>query len=362
MATALATHEKIAATFRRQVQNDKRVRNAYLLVRSDKLGIDLNLAEGQTGEVPAHPQQACHLASVGKLFTSTLIMMLQDEGRLSVDDPIAPYLDTELMAGLHVYKGHDYSGDIRVKHLLQQTSGLSDVFFPLVKKMQQDPACTFTIQEALAWGKAHQPPVSPPGKKHVYNDTNYYLLGLIIEQLTQQSFHEAVHTQLFDPLGMENAYIHSYSTPKSSPTYPPAAIYLSDINFIEDERFGKIDYAGGGVVAPLQEYLLFMQALVNGQLVQPATLQQMIYDDVIMGFPAIGFNYGYGVWKPKAIPLLMPKKYFCWGCVGVTGAFLFYHPATEAYVIGTFNDQSYTSKALRFMLTKVIKPLLDIDK
>jgi len=113
-------------------------------------------------------------------------------------------------------------------------------------------------------------------------------------------------------------------------------------------------------VAPLSEYLVFMKALVNGQLVKEATLNKMIYDDIKMGFPAIGFDYGYSVWKPKAIPLLMPEKYFCWGCVGITGAFMFFHPQTDAYVIGTFNDKSYTSKALRFMLMKVIKPLLKI--
>jgi len=73
----------------------------------------------------------------------------------------------------------------------------------------------------------------------------------------------------------------------------------------------------------------------------------------------IPIDNGYSVWKPKAIPLLMPAKFFCWGCVGVTGAFMFFHPQTESYVIGTFNDKSYTSKALRFMLTKVIKSLLN---
>jgi D-alanyl-D-alanine carboxypeptidase len=103
-----------------------------------------------------------------------------------------------------------------------------------------------------------------------------------------------------------------------------------------------------------------MKALVKGELVKEATLNRMIYDDINMGFPAIGFDYGYSIWKPKAIPLLMPKKYFCWGCVGITGAFMFYHPQTEAYVIGTFNHDSYTSKALRFMLKNIIKPLLQV--
>jgi D-alanyl-D-alanine carboxypeptidase len=271
------------------------------------------------------------------------------------------YLDADLARGLHVYKGEVYTGDISIKHLLKQTSGLNDVFFPLLKKMMDDPGLEMTAEEAVEWGKTNLQPVGKPGQKHFYTDTNYYLLGLIIENITKKPFHEAMHEMILEPLKMDNAYINGFSEPKNKPKYPPAHINLFNTNFIENKRAAKIDYAGGGVVAPLSEYLVFMKALVNGQLVKEDTLHQMIDDDVKMGFPAIGFDYGYAVWKPKAIPVLMPKKYFCWGCVGVTGAFMFYHPGTEAYVIGTFNDKSYTSKALRFMLTKVIKPLLAIE-
>ncbi|MFW5761029.1 MAG: serine hydrolase domain-containing protein [Cyclobacteriaceae bacterium] len=358
MEKVSAVQEKIEYIFRQQVQNDEKVKNAYLLVHSVKLGIDLNIAEGKTGEIQANPRQANHLASVGKLFTSTLLCMLHDKGLLSFEDKIEKYLDAELMRGLHVYKGKDYSGDITIKHLLQQTSGLNDVFFPLLKKMMNDPNLEMTVRQALDWGKANLKPVGKPGQRHFYNDTNYYLLGLIIESICKKPFHEAVHEMILEPLKMDNAYINGYSEPKNRPQYPPAHIYLFNNNFIEDKRIAKIDYAGGGVVAPLSEFLVFMKALVNGRLVKEATLNQMIYDDVKMGFPAIGFDYGYAVWKPKAIPLLMPKKYFCWGCVGVTGAFMFFHPQTEAYIIGSFNDKSYTSKALRFMLMKVIKHLL----
>ena len=350
--------EKIESKFRKQAQQDKKVKNAYLLVHSGKLGIDINIAEGKTGEMQAKPDQANHLASVGKLFTATLVSMLRDKELLSFDDKIENYLDTDLMRNLHVYKGNDYSADINIKHLLKQTSGLNDVFFPLLEKMMNDPNLEMTVKEALEWGKANLKPVGKPGQKHFYTDTNYYLLGLIIENITKKSFHEAVHEMILEPLEMDNAYINGYSEPKNKSQYPPASIYLSNINFIEDKRTAKIDYAGGGVVAPLSEFLVFMKALVNGQLVKQSTLNQMVNDDVKMGFPAIGFNYGYSVWKPRAIPVVMPEKYFCWGCVGVTGAFMFFHPHTEAYVIGTFNDQSYRSKALRFMLKEVIDPLL----
>ena len=353
---------KIESSFRKQVQNDKKGKNAYLLVHSKKLGIDINIAEGRTGEIQANPKQANHLASVGKLFTATIIGLLYDKGLLTFDDKIAQYLDADLMSGLHIYKGKDYSGDITIKHLLTQTSGLNDVFFRLLKKMINDPNLEITVREALQWGKTHLKPVGKPGQRHFYTDTNYYLLGLIIETITKKAFHEALHEMIFEPLGMENAYMNGYSQPKTKAQYPSADIYLFNINFIDNKRIAQIDYAGGGVVAPLNEYLIFMKALVNYRLVKEETLSKMIYDDIKMGFPAIGFDYGYSVWKPKAIPLFLPEKFFCWGCVGVTGAFLFYHPLTETYVIGTFNDKSYTSKALRFMLMKVIKTLLKIKQ
>jgi len=89
------------------------------VLHSEKLGIDINIAEGKTGEIQANPKQANHLASVGKLFTATVIGMLQEKGLLNFDDKIAQYLDKELLNGLHVYKGKDCCGDISIKHLLK---------------------------------------------------------------------------------------------------------------------------------------------------------------------------------------------------------------------------------------------------
>jgi D-alanyl-D-alanine carboxypeptidase len=354
--------EHIETIFRQQVKNDKKLKNAYLLVHSEKLGIELNIAEGNMDGFPANPKQANHMASVGKIFTATVIGVLHDKGQLDFEDKISKYLDKDLLNGLHIYRDKDYSATITIKHLLTQTSGLNDVFFPLLKMMIKNPSLNMTVREALKWGKDNLKPVGKPGQRHFYTDTNYYLLGLIIESITKKSFHEVVDEMIFQPLNMENAYINGFSEPKIKSNYPPAHIYLYNINFIDNTRVAQIDYAGGGVVAPLNEFLIFMKALVNYQLVKKETLEIMIYDDIKMGFPAIGFDYGYSIWKPKAIPLLLSKKYFCWGCVGVTGAFMFFHPETVTYVIGTFNDKSYTSKALRFMLMKVIKPLLKITE
>jgi len=349
---------KIETLFRKQVQKDKKVKNAYLLVDSEKLKVNLNIAEGTTGHFKANVNQPNHLASVGKLFTATVISMLHEKGLLDFNDYIIKYLEGDIMNRLHVFKGKDYSGQITIRHLLMQTSGLNDVFYHLWNKILNEPGFKTTPKDAILWGKEHLKPVAVPGKRHFYTDTNYYLLGLIIERITSKPFHEVMHEYIFEPLGMKNAYLHGFSKPAIASEYPVAKLYIKEDDLLTIDGMHQIDYAGGSVIAPLAEYLLFMRALVNEKIIKSVTLSKMISDDIWKGFPTVGFRYGYSIWKPVVIPFILPSKYYCWGCVGVTGAFMFYHPATESFVIGTFNDFSYRGKALEFMIKKVIKNLL----
>ena len=239
-----------------------------------------------------------------------------------------------------------------------QTSGLNDVFYHLLTRMEEDPSFRITPAEAVLWGKDNLDPVAEPGRKHFYTDTNYYLLGLIIENITRRKFHEVMHEYIFEPVGMQHAYMYGFSKPNLTSEFPPANLYVRGVNLFSIEGIHQIDYAGGSVMAPLEEFLLFMRSLTGKKILREETLNRMIEDDVFMGFPTIGFNYGYSIWKLKSIPVILPDKYRCWGCVGATGAFMFYHPATESYIIGTFNDFSYRGKALQFMARKVIKELL----
>jgi D-alanyl-D-alanine carboxypeptidase len=352
--------ETIESAFRKKVRNDNKVRNAYLVVSSDKLNIHLNIAEGMTGEYQAATSQAIHLASVGKLFTATLTGMLHEAGKLSFNDAISRYLDDELIDRLHIYKGTDYSREITIRQLLMQTSGLNDVFYHLWKKIVADPSFRITPRKAVLWGKENLKSIAEPGRRLFYTDTNYYLLGLIIESISGKSFHEVMHEMIFEPLGMDNAYMFGFSEPKTRPQLPPAGLFIKDVDLTSVAGVHQIDYAGGSVTAPLDEYLIFMKALTSHRLVSSETLNLMVYDDIDMGFPTIGFRYGYSIWKPKQIPLLMPASTYCWGCVGATGAFMFYHPGTGAYIIGTFNDFSYRGKALQFMFRNIIRELLKL--
>lgn len=72
------------------------------------------------------------------------------------------------------------------------------------------------------------------------------------------------------------------------------------------------------------------------------------------------FGIYYSIWHFKTIPNLLLKKYICWGCVGATGAFIFYHSMLDTYFISTFNHESYKVKALKYM-KNVIKKLYKIS-
>lgn len=338
--------ETITTFFRKKVAKDPKVTNAYLLVHSEKLGIDLNLAEGDTEEIKANPSQPNYMASVGKLFTSTIIALLHEQGALSFSDKISKYLDQELMDNLHVYKGKDYSEDIQIRHLLNQTSGLPDNFYPLFDKLLEDPGFNMNPREAVEWAKQNLRPSAPPGKKAYYTDTNYHLLGLIVEKVTGKPFHEVLTEMIFAPLDMRHSSMLHASDPLDDPELPIADFYYKKTRLNELKGLAGIDYAGGGVVAPMAELLRFMKALVNGELVSGSTLEHMKSDKARL-YP--NFEYGYGLWQLKPVPLLLPAKYNSWGVLGATGAFMFYHPELDAYLIGNFNHGAYQKKCVRFM-------------
>lgn len=342
----------IEKSFKVLVQKNKNLKSAFLLVHSEKKGIHLNIAEGSM-----NPKQPAYMASVGKIFTSVLVSILYENGQLSFEDGITKYLDRELCKHLHVYQGKDYTNDIKIKHLLNQTSGLYDNFRPLLERLLDDPNFTITPQEAITWAKTHQKPHFPPGNGFKYTDTNYHLLGLIIEKITGISFHVAMKQYIYQPLSMMNSSVLHYSNPLDKDTQHLADFYINKNNLTNHKGYAGLDYAGGGVVSTGEDMLKFMKELVSYQLLKKETLEKMMNDKAKYG---VGIEYGYGIMQFKSVPLLMPKIFNVWGHAGATGAYLFYHPKMDTYLIGTFNDFSYERKGVKFMLMKVINQLSKI--
>ena len=358
-----ATEAKVQVENRlqRTVDETPAFDNAMFLVHSGSRDIHWNLAAGQVGDAPAEPNQPYHAMSVGKTFTSTLIAMLVEEGNLQFGDPIAPYLSDEVLDGLHVYRGTDYTGDIRIHHLLSHTSGLphllSDGFGLFTRRKEEspegktffdvmvdEPGRFWEPEETIEWATENLHPHFPPGDGIFYSEVGYNLLGLIIEAVTATSYHEALHEYLFEPLSMDHSYLAQFSQPAVQAAHPVAPVQFEDERFdVEVYRSFSGGYAGGQTVNTTEDIFSFHRALVEGNLVSEETLEKMTQWRRLSW---MGLDYGYGVVRFRPVPLR--SKYRMWGGIGVTNSVMFYNPAFDVYLVGTFNQTTPKTKGYKF--------------
>jgi len=349
------TMQRLAAFFEQRVSSDQKIINAHLLVHSDANHLHMNIAGGNAKYIPDNSIQVgqpVFMASVGKLFTAVLIGMLCEQGELSLESRIIDFLEADLLERLHVFKNKDYTNHIQLKHLLNHTSGLPDYFEDqpvkgkrMLEQVFNEPERLFQPKEVITWSKENLKPKFPPGRGFHYSDTGYQLLGLVIAAVTGVNFHHALNRLIFEPLGMRQSFLIGHSLPCEASPYPVAGVYFGATNIV-GYRSLSVDYAGGGITAPLEDLLIFMQALVQGKLCSTQTLLQT--DGCVRFAP--GIDYGYGMMRIRPFPLLMPAKYSCWGNAGSTGAFMFYHPVLDSYLIGSLNRFRYHQKGIQFML------------
>jgi hypothetical protein len=111
------------------------------------------------GSVPITGDTPIHIASITKLFTATAVMQLQEQDALAIDDPMADYLPDELIRGVHVYQGRDYSDEITIEQLLAQTSGIADYYDDkpeggesCYEMFLKDPERIWTVEETT-WNR-----------------------------------------------------------------------------------------------------------------------------------------------------------------------------------------------------------------
>lgn len=341
---------KVEKVFRKKIQRDKNIQNAFLLIHSEKYGIHLKLAEGSTERASLHPDHPYFIASIDKLFTSVLIARLVEEGKLSFEDFLVSYLDADLLHELHMYKGTNYTDEIKIKHLLNHTSGLFGDALERSKQgvsmfdllLNESPQLR-TPKVIIQWSKENLNCQFPPGKGYYYSDFGYYLLILLIEKIHSKPYREILNNTLFGPLGMENTYMLPLSN-----SIDVAPCYLNGLNVAANINLG-MDTLGGRIVSTTEDLLKFMKALVRYEILHQDTLEQM----KDWAKFSIGIDYGYGIMSFKPIPLFMPKKYCVWGNAGSNGSFMFYHPEMDTYFIGSFNDFRYQRKGIVFMFKMI---------
>ena len=169
-----------------------------------------------------------YIASVTKLYTAAVVLRLFERGALSLDDPMSKYLPSELIRGIHVYRGKDSSSEITIRQLLSHSSGIADYYSEkgrdgktLFDMFLENPDRLWTVDETIDRARRDLAPNFPPGTGTSYSDTNFQLLGKIVENVTGKPLQDAYEDFIFQPLGLEHTWLVGHDKGQSVPVCDP---------------------------------------------------------------------------------------------------------------------------------------------
>ena len=224
---------------------------------------------------PVDPDVAWNIGSATKTFVAVVVLQLAEEGRIDLDAGIAGYLP-DLRA----------ADRITPRQLLNHTSGLGEYLDQ--PAVVNDPQRQWTPAELIAVTEAAGR-VGEPGGPHRYSNTNYIVLGAIIEQVTGRSWVDEVQARIAEPLGMSHT---SVITETVAPGYNIIDGSLVDVTSSSDPSVGG---AAGAMQSTSQDLLVFATALADGTLLSPqsqAAMQTFLPAEDLSQF---GIDHGYGL-------------------------------------------------------------------
>lgn len=337
---------------------NKPMKNAVLYVAKGDGSFTWSGAAGiasQADHAPMTKDTPIFIASITKLYTAAAIMRLYEQSALALDDPMAKYLPDDLIRGIHVYQGHDYAHEITIEQLLAHTSGIANYFDEKPKggqsgfeMMVADPRRVWTVDETIARARDELQPNFKPGTDASYSDTNYQLLGKIIESVTGKPLHQVYEEFFFRPLHLKHTWLVARSEPQVKPSAGPADIFYNDMNITNIGANGA-NWADGGIISTPEEMVVFLKALNEGDIVSKDTLQLMHNWHPLRGLP---FEYGFGTMRfalPAFVNVVLQTPPV-WGHSGSTGAFLYYAPDLDLYMAGTTNTVADQRAPLMLMI------------
>ena len=238
--------------------------------------------------VSLQPEMVFRLGSITKQFTAAAVMLLAEQGKLGLQDPIEKFLPGYPTQG-HV---------ITIEHLLTHTSGIqsyTDIPGWMTSKIQAD----LTVQELID-GFKKEPMQFAPGERWRYNNSGYVLLGAIIEKASGQTYEAFVTERIFKPLAMKSAYYGSNEPiiPRraegytGSPSTPRNARYLSMTQ----------PYAAGSLVASVDDLARWDAALYTDALLTKTSRERMWTPYRLKSGKPTTYGYGWGIGKLRGHP------------------------------------------------------------
>ncbi|KST68237.1 serine hydrolase domain-containing protein [Mastigocoleus testarum] len=210
--------------------------------------------------VPATEKTVYEIASVGKTFTATVTMMLVKEGLISLNDRITNYLDNSPSAWQSV----------TVKHILSHQSGIPS--YTDAPNYWDLTRLDLSKAEILAL-VADLPLKFKPGEFSAYDNTGYYLLGLMLEKVTGQSYGDLLHKRIFTPLAMNATMMNN---PRDIVPHRAAGYRLVNNKLVKKPYYSpSVTYSAGGQISNVQDMVKWELALLHGTLLSQSTLDDM---------------------------------------------------------------------------------------
>ena len=247
---------------------------AALAAVSDSKGESAGVAVGkgnlETGQAPPMDGEV-RVGSASKTFVAVVVMQMVQEGKVGLDEPIETYLP-----GLIKGEGVDGS-KITVRQLLQHTSGLPDFDETLfgTTDVFQYRHHYVTPRDVLD-SALSKPAQFEPGTQWKYTNTNYIVLGMLVERVSQRPVGEQIDERIVKKLGLSHTYFPAPGEEKIRGTHP-RGYHLSAEGKLEDitEMDPTWGWAAGAMVSTPSELNTFFQAVFDGRLLTQASIQEM---------------------------------------------------------------------------------------
>jgi len=211
-------------------------------------------------QVPATEHTVYRIGSVTKQFTAAAIMLLVEEGKLRLDADITEFFPDYPTGGRA----------ITVQRLLNHTSGIKG--YTEMREFGEVARDDLTHEELIDLFSA-APFEFEPGERYQYNNSAFYLLGVIIEQITEQSYADFLQQQFFDPLGMQDSHYldNDPIIPRRAEGYEVREGEIINDSFLSME----LPYAAGSLGSSVSDLLTWQGALIGGEAVSNASFTTM---------------------------------------------------------------------------------------
>lgn len=211
-------------------------------------------------DIPNAPSTKFRLGSVTKQFTAASVLLLEERGKLNIEDLVKKYMPDAPAAW----------EKITIFHLLTHTSGIPNfTSFPDYHSLEPFPATA----EKLVARFRDKPLDFPPGEKWSYSNSGYVLLGYLIEKITGQSYAKFVQDNIFAPLGMRDSGYDSNAAvvPRRASGYTHDKSGLINAGYIDM----TIPLSAGALYSTTEDLLRWEQGLFGGKVLSAASLEKM---------------------------------------------------------------------------------------